>query len=67
MIQIANSFRDNDLFDQATKVARDATKFAPERYEAWQALASLPNLPAAEKAQAYAKLKELDPYNPILK
>jgi hypothetical protein len=67
MIQIANSFRDNDLFDQATKVARDATIFAPERYEAWQALASLPNLPAAEKAQAYAKLKELDPYNPILK
>ena len=67
MIQIANSFRDNDLSDQATKVARDATIFAPERYEAWQALASLPNLPAAEKAQAYAKLKELDPYNPILK
>jgi len=67
MIQIANSFRDNDLIVQATKVARDATKFAPERYEAWQALASLPNLPAAEKAHAYAKLKELDPFNPNLK
>ena len=67
MIQIAATFRDNNLLDQAIKVARDATKFAPERYEAWLVLSSLPNLPEAERIQAIAKMKELDPFNPNLK
>jgi O-antigen ligase len=67
MIQIAATFRENELFDQAIKVARDATKFAPERYEAWLVLSSLPNLPEAERIQAIAKMKELDPFNPNLK
>jgi O-antigen ligase len=67
MLQVAATLRDNKLNDQALKVARDATKFAPERYEAWQVLGSIPTIPDAEKAQAYAKLKELDPYNPNLK
>jgi O-antigen ligase len=67
MIQIAATFRENELFDQAIKVSRDATKFAPERYEAWLVLSSLPNLPEAERIQAIAKMKELDPFNPNLK
>jgi O-antigen ligase len=67
MLQVAATLRDNKLNEQALKVARDATKFAPERYEAWQVLGSIPITPDAEKAQAYAKLKELDPYNPNLK
>lgn len=67
MIQIAATFRDNDLFDQAIKVARDATKFAPQRFEAWQVLASLPNLPELERIQVLAKMRELDPFNPNLK
>jgi hypothetical protein len=67
MIQIAATFRENELFDQAIKVARDATKFAPARYEAWLVLSSLPNLPEAERIQAIAKMKELDPFNPNLK
>jgi hypothetical protein len=67
MIQIAATFRDNNLLDQAIKVARDATKFAPQRYEAWQVLSSLPNLPESERIQAIAKMKELDPFNPNLK
>ena len=67
MIQIAATFRDNDLFEQAIKVARDATKFAPQRYEAWQILGSLPNLPESERIQVMVKMKELDPFNPNLK
>lgn len=67
MIQIAATFRDNDLFDQAIKVARDATKFAPQRYEAWQVLGSLPNLPESERIAVLAKMRELDPFNPNLK
>jgi O-antigen ligase len=67
MIQIAATFRDNNLLDEAIKVARDATKFAPQRYEAWQVLSSLPNLPESERIQAIAKMKELDPFNPNLK
>jgi O-antigen ligase len=67
MIQIAATFRENELFDQAIKVARDATKFAPERYEAWLVLSSLPNLPESERIQAITKMKELDPFNPNLK
>ncbi len=67
MIQIAATFRENELFDQSIKVARDATKFAPERYEAWLVLSSLPNLPESERIQAIAKMKELDPFNPNLK
>lgn len=67
MIQVAATLRDNKLNEEALKIARDATKFAPERYEAWQVLGSIPIIPEAEKIQAYAKLKELDPYNPNLK
>jgi O-antigen ligase len=67
MIQVAATFRDNDLLDQGIKVARDATKFAPQRYEAWRVLASLPNLPRSERIQVLTKMKELDPFNPNLK
>jgi hypothetical protein len=67
MIQIAATFRDNDLFDQAIKVARDATEIAPQRYEAWQVLGSLPNLSESERAVVLAKMRELDPFNPNLK
>jgi len=67
MIQIAATFRDNDLFDEAIKVARDATEFAPQRYEAWQVLGSLPNLPESERIAVLAKMRELDPFNPNLK
>lgn len=67
MIQVAATLRDNKLNEQALKVARDATKFAPQRYEAWQVLGSIPIISDSEKAHAYAKLKELDPHNPNLK
>ncbi len=67
MIQVAATLRDNKLNDQAIKVARDATKFAPERYEAWQVLASIPTLSDEERSNALIKMKELDPYNPNLK
>jgi hypothetical protein len=66
MIQVAATFRDNKLSELAEKVARDATKFAPARYEAWQVLASIPTLSDEERSKALIKMKELDPYNPNL-
>jgi O-antigen ligase len=66
MIQVAATFRENELNEQALKIARAATKFAPNRYEAWQVLASIPNLPQSEYLQAIAKMRELDPLNPSL-
>jgi hypothetical protein len=44
MIQVVMILRDNKLLDRALKVARDATKVAPECYETWEVLGSLPNL-----------------------
>jgi len=66
MIQVAATFRENELNEQALKIARAATKFAPNRYEAWQVLATIPNLPELEYVQAIAKMRELDPLNPNL-
>jgi O-antigen ligase len=67
MILISSILRENGLTEKALIIARDATEFAPERFEAWQVLTSISTLPESEKSKALIKMKKLDPYNPNLK
>jgi hypothetical protein len=39
----------------------------PNKFEIWQALSVMTTATPAEKTQALAQMKRLDPYNPDLK
>ena len=65
--QIALILNENKLPEQALAVVQDAKNKFPDSYDVWKALASLPNAPAADVAEAKAQMKRLDPHNPELK
>ena len=56
----------NNLPKQALAVLQDAKTKFPDSYDVWKVLASLPNAPAADIAEAKAQMKRLDPNNPDL-
>ena len=67
MYQVASVLEDNELFEEALTVARDAVKVYPRSYDSWNIIYSSPAASESEKAQALAKIKLLDPFNPDFK
>ncbi len=67
MIQVATTLNQNKLEDPGLKVALDAVKRFPDNYGVWSALNSMSKASEAQKAQALAQMKRLDPLNPNLK
>jgi hypothetical protein len=62
--QAVQLFASSNLMDQARQVALDAIKFNPDYFDAWKIFHALPNTTEAEKADALANMKRLDPLNP---
>lgn len=54
----------SNLPDLALKYAREAVKFNPDYFAAWQQLYVLQNSTSDEKSLAVANMKRLDPLNP---
>jgi hypothetical protein len=54
----------SNLPDLALKYAREAVKFNPDYFSAWQQLYSLQNVTRQEKEEALANMRRLDPLNP---
>ena len=67
MYQVASVLEDNELYEEALTVARDAVKVYPRSYDSWNIIYSSPAASESEKAQALAKIKLLDPFNPDFK
>ena len=67
MIQVATTLNQNKLEDQGLKVALDAVGRFPNNYSVWSTLNSMGKASEAQKAQALAQMKRLDPLNPNLK
>ena len=67
MIQVATTLNQNKLEDQGLKVALDAVERFPDNYGVWSTLNSMNKATEAQKAQALAQMKRLDPLNPNLK
>ena len=62
--QAVQLFASSNLMDQARQVAIDGIEFNPDYFDAWKIFHSLPNTTEAEKADALANMKRLDPLNP---
>ncbi len=67
MIQVATTLNENKLEEQGLKVALDAVERFPDNYGVWSTLNSMNKATEAQKAQALAQMKRLDPLNPNLK
>ena len=67
MIQVAMILNDNKLEEQGLQVAQDAVKKFPENFGVWATLNSMKKATDAQKAEALAQMKRLDPLNPNLK
>jgi O-antigen ligase len=67
MGQVALVLADNKYEKEALNVITDATKRFPEEFKVWDLLAKAPNATVAQKAEALAQMKSLDPLNPNLK
>ncbi len=67
MIQVATTLNQNKLEEQGLKVALDAVERFPDNYGVWSTLNSMNKATEAQKAQALAQMKRLDPLNPNLK
>ena len=62
-----NMLAQNKFDAQALTVAREAIKFNPRSFYAWQTMLSIQILTPTERADAIKHLQELDPLNPNLK
>ena len=62
-----NMLAQNKFDAQALTVAREAIKFNPRSFYAWQTMLSIQILTPTESADAIKHLQELDPLNPNLK
>jgi O-antigen ligase len=60
-------FRNGGFPDQSLIIARQAVEVNPRNFEAWQQIYISLNAPEAERINALAKMRELDPLNPTLK
>jgi hypothetical protein len=67
MIQVSMTLYENKLEAQGLVVAIDATEKFPNDYAVWAALNAMKSATDAQKADALAQMKRLDPLNPNLK
>ncbi len=67
MIQVSRTLNDNKLEKEGLSVAEDAVKSFPEKFEVWETLYLMNSATEAQKADALAQMKRLDPLNPNLK
>ena len=67
MIQVAMTLNENKLEDQGLQVALDAVERFPDNYGAWGTLSLMNKATEAQKTEALAQMKRLDPLNPNLK
>jgi O-antigen ligase len=67
MIQVAMTLNENKLEDQGLQVALDAVERFPDNYGVWGTLSLMNKATDAQKAEALAQMKRLDPLNPNLK
>jgi hypothetical protein len=61
--QAVELFATSNLPDQARQVVLEAVKYNPNYFDAWKQLYFLSNTTTAEKADALANMKRLDPLN----
>jgi hypothetical protein len=57
-------FEQNQLFDQAHRIALRGVKWNPESFELWKVLYLIKDSTTEEKALALENMKRLDPLNP---
>lgn len=57
-------FENSKLPDLAYKYAKEGVAFSPDYFDAWRVLYSVSNATEADKAEALANMKRLDPRNP---
>jgi O-antigen ligase len=67
MTQVSRTLNDNKLEKEGLSVAEDAVKSFPEKFEVWETLYLMNSATEAQKADALAQMKRLDPLNPNLK
>ena len=67
LFEISVIFSNNNLEAQSVELLRNAIILYPNKFEIWQALSVMTTATPAEKTQALAQMKRLDPYNPDLK
>ena len=67
VIQVSMTLNENKLEAQCLAVAIDATEKFPNNYAVWAALNAMKSATDAQKAEALAQMKRLDPLNPKLK
>jgi O-antigen ligase len=67
MVQVAMTLNENKLEYQGLEVALDAVERFPDNYSVWSTLNLMKKVAGAQKAQALAQMKRLDPLNPTLK
>lgn len=64
LAQAVNLLEQSKLYDLAYKYARYAVEFNPNYFDAWKLLYFINKSTEADKAEALANLKRLDPLNP---
>ena len=67
MTQVSRTLNDNKLEKEGLTVAEDAVKSFPEKFEVWETLYLMKSATEAQKADALAQMKRLDPLNTNLK
>jgi hypothetical protein len=60
---IVGVFETNNLTDLAYKYGKEAVRFNPDSFEAWRNLSELSKTSDAERQEAFANMKRLDPLN----
>jgi O-antigen ligase len=64
MAQAVLLFENSKLYDLAYKYALEGVAFNPESFDAWRVLYSISKSSEADKTNAVANMKRLDPLNP---
>ena len=67
MIQVSSLLNENKLEAQGLEVAIDATEKFSDNYGVWAVLNTMKSATEAQKEEALAQMKRLDPLNPNLK
>lgn len=67
MIQVSMTLNENKLEAQGLEVAVDAVENFPDNYGVWATLYAMKSASEAQKSEALAQMKRLDPLNPTLK
>lgn len=61
---VVQLMENSKLYDLAYKYAQIGVQFNPDNFDAWRVFYSISKSSAAEKAEALAQMKRLDPNNP---